>query len=202
MAFTGLAVAAPQPAKSSNAWELKFDFADLQRITLRVPGNSQPQTFWYLLYTVTNESEKDVEFFPSFELVTDSLQVVTAGDYIHPRVVDAIAARHKAAHPFFIEPSQVSGRLRVGTDNSKTSAAIFRDFDPQSNSLRVFASGLTGEVTRVTNPAFDGEKKESIDNQRFFTLRKTLMIEYDLPGDPMTRSASVPVRKGWSWVMR
>jgi len=130
------------------------------------------------------------------------LQVVTGGDHVHPAVYDAISARHRKAHPFFTLPSQATGRLLVGKDNARTSAAVFRDFDASASAIKVFAAGLTGEVTRVTNPAFDRAAGESANNVRFFTLRKTLEIDYDLPGDPGTRATSVPVRTGMSWVMR
>lgn len=196
------AFAAPQPAKNSTTWELDFDFVDIQRVTVAISGRSQSVTYWYLLYTVTNNTENDVEFYPSFDLITDTMEVVTAGDHIHPKVYDVITARHKTNYPFFTEPAQMNGRLRVGTDNARTSAAVFRDFDAKASSFKVFASGLTGEVTRVSNPSFDVDQPESDANRRFFTLRKTLEIDYDLPGDPGTRAASVPVRKDWTWVMR
>ena len=58
-----------------------------------LPGESEPVIYWYMLYTVVNESGQDVEFYPTFDLVTDTLQVVVAGEDIHPAVVDAIKAR-------------------------------------------------------------------------------------------------------------
>lgn len=196
------ALAAPQPDKNPKTWELDFDFVDIQRVTVPLPGGSQPVTYWYLLYTVVNNTENDIEFYPSFELITDTMEVVTAGDHIHPKVYDVISARHKKNYPFFTEPAQMSGKLRVGIDNARTSAAVFHDFDAEASSFKVFASGLTGEVARVSNPSFDPGQAESDDNRRFFTLRKTLEIDYDLPGDPGTRTTSVPIRKDWSWVMR
>ncbi|MCB9849521.1 MAG: hypothetical protein H6817_02315 [Phycisphaerales bacterium] len=199
---TPAAFAAPKPSAAVRNWELDFEFHDLQRIELQLPGDSRPTTYWYLLYTVTNNSGKDVDFYPSFELVTSSLQVVTAGDHISPRVNDAIAARHIKLFPFFRDPTKVAGRLLQGPDNARTSAAVFRNFDPDANALQVFVSGLSGEIVSVPNPVFDPESPESQQNVRFFPLRKTFVITYDLPGDVRTRRESPAIRTGTEWVMR
>lgn len=197
-----LALAAPQPSVAARNWQLDFEFEDLHRFDIVLPGDRQPTTFWYVLYTVTNNSGKDVQFYPSFELVTSTFQVVTAGDNISPSVNEAIAAQHRRTHPFFRDPTQVSGLLLQGPDNARTSAAIFRDFDPAANSLTVYVGGLSGEIVSVPNPTYDPNQPESAENQRFFPLRKTLAIPYDLPGDERTRQNATPIRKKLDWVMR
>jgi len=196
------ATAAPTPSVAPRNWELDFEFEDLRRIELVLPGDRQPTVFWYMLYTVTNNSGKEVDFYPSFELVTGSLQVVTAGEEIHPAVYDAIAARYHKLFPFFRNPTRVAGRLLEGPDNARTSAAVFRQFDPAANSLTIFASGLSGEIVSVPNPVFDPEKPESAENMRSFPLRKTLAITYDVPGDVRTRREAPALRRGTYWVMR
>jgi len=194
--------AAPQPSVAAHNWQLDFDFEDIRRIDVVLPGDRRPTTFWYLLYTVTNHSGKDVDFYPTFELVTSSLQVVTAGDGISPTVHDAVAALHQKLHPFFRDPSQVSGRLLQGPDNARTSAAVFRDFDPAANAVMVFVGGLSGEIVSVVNPVFDPDREENAENPRFFPLRKTFVIHYDIPGDLRTRQEAPPLRRATDWVMR
>jgi len=196
------AAAAPEPALVPQSWELDFDFHDPVRITLTLPGDQQPTTFWYLLYSVTNNTGKEVEFYPSFHLVTDTLQVVEGGANVSPRVYDAIAERHKKQYPFFVNPRAVYGQLRQGEDNRLTSAVVFRNFDAAASRFTVYVGGLAGEMVRVANPAFSPRKQESDKNQRFFVLRKTLAIQYDLPGDSRTRAVAIPTRVKRDWVMR
>ena len=196
------AQAAPEPAKAPQSWQLDFTFHDLQRIHIVLPGDSQPTMFWFLLYTVTNNTGQDVGFYPTFELVTDSLQVVRGGDNISPSVYDAIRSRYKKIYPFFRDPSWVSGKLLQGPDNARTSAAVFRNFDPQSNAIAIFVSGLSGEIDRLANPTFDPSQPTSADNMQSFLLRKTLTIEYTVPGDVQTRQTASPVRRKREWVMR
>ena len=200
--LVGTGQAAPEPAKAPKSWQIDFEFHDLQRMTLTLPGDRHPTVFWYLLYTATNNSGKDVDFFPSFELVTDSLGVLTAGDNISPSVYDAVRGRHKKAYPFFRDPIRASGKLLQGPDNARTSAAVFRDFDPEADAFRIYAAGLSGEIARISNSTFDGDTPQSAGNPRFFTLRKTLEITYHFPGDTNTRHLAAPVRQSQNWVMR
>ncbi len=195
-------LAAPEPSRNPKSWQLDFEYHDLQRIDVVLPGDKAPTTFWYMLYTVTNNTGREVDFYPTFELVTDTFDVVVGGDRISPTVYDVIKARHKRLYPFFRDPIRASGKLLQGPDNARTSAAVFRDFDPNADQVTVYVAGLSGEIQRINNPSFEPSKGVSQRNPRFFTLRKSLGITYDLPSDSVTREAVTPVRRETAWVMR
>ncbi|NOT02800.1 MAG: hypothetical protein HOP29_19545 [Phycisphaerales bacterium] len=201
-AVAGTMWAAPEPAIVPRAWEVEFAFHDPQPIDIRLPGDSDATTFWYVLYTVTNTTGREVPFYPSFEIVTDDLTVIEGGANINPAVYDAVEARHRKAYPFFVRPAQMLGPLLVGEDNARTSAMVFHVPDAAVNHFRLYVGGLSGEIEKVRNPRFDRRRGESAGNSQFFTLRKTLAIYYDIPGDSMTRSSSTPVRVRQEWVMR
>ena len=114
-----------KPSVAPVSWELKFSFADPQRITLTLPGDRQKTTFWYMVYTVENDTGREVPFFPTAELVTQSLEVVQGGEQISPSVYKAIMQRHKETHPFLIEPEDVlpAGRR---SDDSRASESSMR----------------------------------------------------------------------------
>jgi len=202
LVFGAVALAAPKPSLLAKSWELDFTFRDPERISVTLPGDDHPTTFWFMVYTVTNNSGQDQGFYPSFDLVTDTLQVVTGGDNVHPAVVESIRSRYRKLYPFFVDPLKVSGTLLQGTDNARTSAVVFQGFDPSANQFTIYVGGLSGEVQRLQNFAFDSEKPESDENPRFFVLRKTLGISYDLPGDEKSRPQAKPVRVKREWVMR
>lgn len=203
---TGIAAselwAAPRPQTLANKWQLDFEFNDPQRLTVQLPGDTTPTTYWYVLYQVTNNTGKDVQYYPSFRLVTDTLKIVNGGANINPSVYDIVAARHKKEYPFFMAPTKVSGLFLQGKENAKSSAVVFRMFDKQANSFTVFFSGLSGEIEKVPNPTYNANQSESGENQRFFLLRRTLAVSYDLPGDRNTRANAIPIRKHREWVMR
>ena len=184
------------------AWQLQFEFHDPQRIQVTLPGNSRPTTYWYVLYQVTNKTNREVDFYPSFRLVTDTLQVVTAGETIPPSVYDAIARRHRREYSFLVPATKAAGRLLQGEENARASAAVFHTFDGNASSFTLYVAGLSGEIERIANPAFDAKKKESPENPMSFLFRRTLALRYDIPGDPVTRSGAVPQRRSREWVMR
>jgi hypothetical protein len=199
---TGVTVAAPVAEPFSTSWQLEFRFHDPQRITVQLPGDSQETRYWYMLYEVVNQTGRDVAFYPSFRLVTDTLQVVEGGADIHPRVYDLIAARHKIEFPLLTVPSKVTGLLLQGEENARASVAVFRAFDPKASGFTAYVAGLSGEVARIPNPAFNPAAEETEENARSFILRRTLAIEYALPGDDATSGKANPIRRNREWVMR
>lgn len=194
--------AAPEASKIARNWQLDIDFHDIQRIGVTLPGDSHPTAFWYMLYTVTNNTGEDIDFYPTFDLVTSTLEVIPAGEEVSPSVYDVLKNRYSKLYPFFRDPIRVHGKLLQGEDHSRTSVAVFKNFDPAADSVTVYFAGLSGEYAKATNPMFDPKKPESSDNLRFFPLRKTLAISYDVPGDEVTRASSTPIRRLREWIMR
>lgn len=194
------AFAGPRTGLVSSSWELDFEFTDPQQITITIPGERQPRTYWYMLYRVINRTGQDVDFNPLFRLVTDTLDVKIGGENAHPVIYDLIAARHKQAFPFFTPPFKMAGRLLQGVENARTSAIVFEPFDRDADSFRIYVSGLSGELVREPNAAFDPDQPESDKNPRWFLLNRTLEITYAIPGDRDHRGT--PVRKDRRWVLR
>lgn len=201
-AVAGALCAAPAADPFPKTWQLEFSFYDPQRISVRVPGESRETTYWYMLYRVNNQTGGEVQFYPSFRLVTDTLREVEGGADVNPIVYDAIFARHKREFPFLSLPGAVTGLLLQGEENSRSSVAVFREFDPEASSFTILVSGLSGDLIRVPSPAFNPKEPESSVNVRFFLLRRTLAIRYDVPGDVNTTPHAIPVRRGREWVMQ
>jgi len=192
----------PTPAMVSRAWTLNFKFQDPQRLSVVEPGQAKPVVYWYMLYTVENTTDREVQFYPEFELVTDTLRVVQSGRDVSPAAYQAVVDR--ANNPALLPPEKILGRLLVGKDRAKHGVAIWKDFDPQAKGFTVYVGGLSGEQTRWKNPAFNAEKPEGPSNQKYFMLRKTLAIPYEFASSEANRSMAVPRRQveKQTWVMR
>lgn len=190
------------PSAAPTSWELVFRFQDLQRISVVVPGKDEPVVYWYMLYTVENPSDQEVNFYPEFQLVTDSLRVVQSEIQVSPEAFRAIQRR--ADDPLLVTPERAIGKLLRGKDRARHSVAIWKDFDPKATGFTVFVGGLSGETKRVKNPVFDESKPESRTNERYFTVRKTLSIPYKFPASEVTRRAVAPERLAdkQQWLMR
>lgn len=213
--LTHTAAGAPAPGIAPRSWQLEFEFEDPRRLHIQLPGEKTPRIYWYMLYTVTNNSNRDVEFMPRFEIVTDKLQVLPTDVTADPAVFSAIKKIHHKDHPFLLEPLEIMGKLLQGADNAKDSVAIWQDFAPLARQFTIFVGGLSGESVTLPNPAYDPTKQEFVVkelpggiqdkvpvNPRRFVLYKTLSIPYRLPGDSETRRQAEPVRGTVEWLMR
>jgi len=199
----GLTAAAKRPLALTKAkWELKFRFQDPQRMSVIEPGRSEPVVYWYMLYAVENVGTREVDFYPEFELVTDTLKVIRGESKVSSEAFRAV--KRRAGDELLTPPEKVIGRLLCGRDRAKRSVAIWRDFDPKAKKFKIYVSGLSSEKTRLKNPVFDPAKPESKKNKRYFLLRKTLEIPYKFPGSGSLRSLAVPERvtDKQGWVMR
>lgn len=209
------AVAAPEPSVVPKSWTLEFDYVDPQPITVQLPGYAKPRKFWYMLYTVTNNTGREVQFLPRFELMTNTMRVVPGDPGVHPMVFEAIKKLHRPTHPFLVEPVKIMGKVLQGEDNAKSSVVIWPQFDIKANRFTVYAGGLSGESVLMRNPNYqrgkleyavkkprNGSEIRIAVNPKFFTLRKTMAIEYVLPGDAKTRAQARVGRLGTRWVMR
>lgn len=213
--LTSVAPAAPTPSIAPKSWQLEFEFEDPRRLVIQVPGESKPRVYWYMLYTVTNSGNRDVQFMPRFEIVTDSLQVLETDVAADPAVFDAIKKVHTKDKPFLLEPLEVMGKLLQGADNAKDSVAIWQDFSGNTRQFTVFVSGLSGETVIMANPTYDsakpefatkdlpgGVKTKVMINPKRFVLYKTLSVGYGLPGDDEARKTAKPIRQDVEWLMR
>lgn len=206
-------VRAPSPIPIS--WEIDFKFEDLRRMEVQLPGEDEPQIYWYLVYTATNTSVRTVRFVPTMQLVTEDLQVLKPDRGISKLVFDKIKALYATKYPYLVHPTPALGDLLTGDDNARESVAIWRQFDLKVNHFTLYVAGLSGETRFVRNPAYDPSKPETkkvvgpdghereVDvNPRNFALRKTLEIRYALPGSPQMRPLVEPKRLGVRWIMR
>lgn len=194
--------AAPEPSIVPKTWELKFRYRDPERIAVMIPGRSEPVVYWYMLYTVQNDTDEARDFYPTFTIVTDTLNVVESEIGVSPEAFRAVKRRWE--DPLLLPPSQINGKLLVGEDRAKRGVAIWPDFDPKAREFTVYVAGLSGETTRIANPAFDADKPVGPRNPRVFIVRKTLEIPYRLPGGGEDRARAVPQRlsREPQWVMR
>lgn len=206
----------PEPSPSQVTWELDFEFQPPRRVHVQLKGEKEPVSYWYMLYTVTNESPRTQRFFPMFQLVSDDLQVHVTDLGISPQVFQVIRERHRRTHPYLVSPTQAIGDIRSGDDNAIESVAIWRADIVPGKQFTVYIGGLSGETKSLPNPSYDPSKPESVDqrdekgrpmkkivNPRRFTLRKTLQLNYILPGSVAGQRALLsPELSSKSWIMR
>ena len=214
----------PKPSPTPTNWELQVKSTTPMRIT------ADGKTYWYMIYTVVNNSGEDVPFHPDIVRTNDienetpdevavktpqasaSMTVDPAIVGPSPSLYNAIKQRHAKTHPLLVTPATAIGTLRQGKDNAVTSVAIFPDMDARVSKFTIYFGGLSGERIMRPNPLYDakaaaaakarGAAADDPALQRVFVLQKTLAMPYTLPGDTSTRRTATPVLGKMDWVMR
>lgn len=181
---------APEPDIVPSSWELDFNHSKPSVISVTLPGEDEKQHYWYLTYTVTNRTDSDQYFVPEFTMVTDAGDVIDANRRIAPYVVKAI--QNYEGNPLLERPTAIIGRLLQGEDNARDGVAIWRMPDHNVRNVRIFVAGLSGELHVIEDPS-TGEER---------TLRKSRMIEYDLPGSGEHMRRKEFIHRESEWVVR
>jgi len=187
------ALAVPEPSRVPVSWELDFKYGNMERAYVTIDGKQQ--TYWFMRYTVTNNSGRDVLFTPNFELVADTGTALTAfkeadGKHNIPNTVyEKIKSAYK--NTFLQSPNSIYGKLLQGEDNAKDGVIIFPELDPDARDFRLFVTGLSGETAEVKNPLTNAP----------VILQKSLEVDFKIPGQavgitPQTKVTAV------KWVMK
>ena len=110
------------------------------------------------------------------------MQLYDAGLHARRPIFQAIAARYSLKYPLLEPESMITGRVLQGDDNARDSVVIFEDFDPNATTVEIFIAGISNETTMVEIPgSVDPETKKSKE----VLLRKTLVLKYQVPSDPL-----------------
>jgi hypothetical protein len=196
--LTGFCAPTPAIVPAPNQWTLNVVYNQPQQITVKIPGERKPQRFWYVILTLTNNTNIDVPFYPTNELVTDTFQIIPAYRDTRNVVFDKIKIRHKKKYPFLESLETAENRILQGDDNTKDLVIIWPDFDVKAKNISLYIAGLSNETVVIEHPT----QKDPNGNPEKIYLRKTLQLDYSIGGDPNFRSTTSLVYKAMNWVMR
>ena len=191
---------APEPAivQGPDEWTIDVTFEHPQQISVQVAGDKKPSRFWYTIITLTNKRNRDVDFYPKCELMTDTFQIIPAGKGVSATVFEQIKQRHQSKYPFLEYLEKVDNKILQGKDNAEDIAIIWQDFDAKAKGVKVFITGLSNETVVIDHPTTKDETGEPVK----VYLRKTLELSYKISGDAAFRSDAELVYEGKRWVMR
>ncbi|HEY0007203.1 MAG TPA: hypothetical protein VGB55_00635 [Tepidisphaeraceae bacterium] len=187
----------PQPSKYPIAWELKFEHSAPRRIVVETPGTRVPTAYWYITYTVTNNTDNEINFLPAFDMVTRSGKVLRSDRGVPRAVFDRI--KGATGNKLLESNVEIAGTLRVGADQAKDGVAIWPEPEAEMGSFSIFVAGLSGESAVLADDA--GKPMITTDDKPII-LFKTLQLDYNVSGDEVFPGID-PVRKtNMTWIMR
>ena len=200
LAVACVCLAAPEPAivPGPGLWTVDTTFTHPEQILLRSSSGDRLKRFWYTIVTLTNKADREVEFYPKCELMTDTFQIVQAGRNVPPAVLAQIKRRYQSAYPFLEALEEAGNKILQGEDNTKDIVIVWPDFDMLAKGMKVFITGLSNETVAIDHPVARDEIGQPVQ----VYLRKTLELSYNLRGDPALRSYAGVAYKGKRWIMR
>lgn len=181
----------PVPNMLRHGWQLKFVWHKPKQIFAATGHgvNRRLRKYWIMRYTVTNNTNRDIFFIPTFALVTDTGKVLKPAVGLSPRILKKI--RNVTGDKFIISPGLMAGKLLQGADNAKDGVAVFADVPSKARRFKFFISGLSGD-TAVQKDPLTGKD---------IVLHKTLLLNFWNPGEA-SRISPNPQFAGKKWVMR
>ncbi len=190
------AMAFPTPSPAPIAWEIDLNYRHPRRIVVNVPGQG-PKAYWYMIYTVTNNSDEELFFIPAVELLTHDGRVIHANRNVPRAVFEAINSRARSID--LTLPQDMSSKLLIGEDQARSSVAIWEEPMAEMGTFDVFFGGLSGEIVVLKDP--DGNVIKDSDGNPI-RVRKTRQLRYKLRGDEVRPEIDEVVAVLDTWVMR
>lgn len=181
----------PEPSIIPIAWQLDFKHGSPKRIVVdTVP-------YWYLTYTVTNNSGDEQVWRPNFQMLTSEGKVIKSDRDIPAEVFDRIKLAEGSR---FLQPSwKVAGPIRQGAGQAKDGVAIWKEPNPRMGNFKIFVGGLSGEFVILT----DDEGNQVLGPDKMpVIVRKTLELSYAVYGDEFYPGRNEVHETGQKWVMR
>ncbi len=156
----------PKATDHPDRWQLNFETTGLRFFRDLRSG----QGYWVLVYEVTNETQKDQRWVPSFTLVTDQGEVLDAGNNVPRKVQTTILETF--GDPLLEMQSEVSGALRRGEENASSGLVVWKAGREDVRAIQVFVSGVSGDTAKAKNP-LTGEE---------VVLHRDLQLAWIVPG--------------------
>jgi hypothetical protein len=183
---------APEPDPIPRRWQLSIEPGPLRIAT--VSTDDGPKAYFYLTYKVTNTSGGDLLFAPSFDLATNNGDVLRSGRDVPATVTKSLL--DTLGNKYLEDQISIVGNLLQGEGNAKEGLVVWPANNLHLTDLEVYAAGFSGETKSVeTVDAKTGKTTKA-------TVRKTLQIRYQTPGEIRDQGSKPFEVLEKRWVMR
>ena len=190
-----VAHAYPQPSPYPVAWQFDFTYDQPRRIVVDTPRGRQ--AFFYMTYTVTNNTDQERPFLPVFEMMTKDGRILRSDRGVPAGVFGAIVREER--NDLLLDSLDVSdGPLLLGEDRQRQGVAIWPEPTPEMGTFKIYVGGLSGETATVE---VGGETVRN-DEGRPVLLFKTKELTFRQLGDDQRPGNDPLVQVDEDWVMR
>lgn len=171
------APAAPRPKmRSDEVWNLEYEPGPMRLFRDPATGAS----YWYATFTILNRTGHDRHVAPRWDLVDEEGRVTPEGRGVPGDISKAI--QRLLNDPEMQESHAVMGAMSQGPANAKVGFVVF-PAGPELRRFSLLVSGLSNGEDSI---------KDVKSGKRVVT-RKTLRIDYQVPGDRAALRGPVPL---------
>jgi len=182
----------PEPDPIPKKWELTVDPGQLRYAS--VDDGNGAKGYFYLTYTVTNATGKDMLFTPSFEMTNEKGDVVRSGRDVPAGVTKNLLER--LDNQFLEDQISIVGMLLQGEGNAKDGLVVWPATTLRFSEMTIYGSGFSGETKTVESK--DAKTGKTVKT----TLRKTLQLKYQPTGEVRDQGSKPFDLIEKRWVMR
>lgn len=187
----------PTPSMAPVAWEIDFASRTPRRIVVQAPGQESPRAYWYMIYTVTNNTDEEIFFVPAIEMLTQDGKVIPANRNLSGAVFDAVQKRARGTE--LTRPQEIVSNLLIGEDAARSSIAVWEEPSPEMGTFDVYVGGLSGEIAVLTDS--NGEALKDAEGNPI-RVRKTKQLRFKIRGDNRDKFNDEVNLVQEAWVMR
>lgn len=184
---------APEPDPAPRRWQLAIEPGLLRVASIEVAGEGR-KSYFYFTYKVTNGSGNDLLFAPSFDLGVDAGAVRRSGRDVPADVTKQILS--DLENKDLQDQIGIVGMLPQGEENAKEGVVIWPVNETQLAEVSVYAAGFSGEMRTVAT------KDPKTGKAGSTTVRKTLMLRFQAPGDLKDIGSNPLTMVEQRWIMR
>ena len=165
--FVNTAIGYPKATDEAARWQFDFATGDLRFYR----DSETSEGYWLLLYEVTNNTNVDRQWTPSFDLVTDRGEIIEDGEGVARQV--QIDLLERFGDELLQLQSNASGPILQGEENAIRGLIIWKAGQEEVKEVQVFVSGASGDTADVIHP-LTGETHK---------LHRVLQLSWFVHGD-------------------
>jgi len=165
-----------------DTWELDFE-SNPPRVYEIKEGDALGQ-YTYIIYRVTNNTDEEIDFFPTFEIETEAGVLHRSG--LYPKAYERIV---KGETEKILSFPKIARTLKPG--QTRRGVAVFKGVDPAADELTVYVTGLSGDM-----------KLRRDKEGRIKAEYKTYKLIYSRPGDAYAAALDPVKLESSEWIWR
>jgi len=166
-------------AKEGVRWNLKFEQVELDRISIKT--GTQLQSYWYLIYKVSNETDETVPLRLSIKAISDVANKTYLEGYY--KKVEGVVERIKGRKLLNIRDM----RSEIGPGKTLEAIAVFGSIAESTDTCKIQVLGLWDRVRR--------------EGTKLFVEDRALVLKFKRPGDEYFPQHDMIVFDRFDWVV-